>query len=84
MRSWFRDLFKSISTQKLGGFDPYMNEYVLHSNVQIPVVTDCLPCDSTKDLAVLPNQTEQYCVNLGSTVGIVDIDLQYHFRVMTI
>ena len=28
MRSWFRDLFTtSFETQKLGGFDPYMNEY---------------------------------------------------------
>jgi len=33
MRSWFRDLFKdSFQTQKLGAFDPYMNEYVLSSN----------------------------------------------------
>ncbi|GAG22107.1 unnamed protein product, partial [marine sediment metagenome] len=33
MRSWFRDLFlESFNTQKLGGFDPYMNEYVLSSN----------------------------------------------------
>ena len=82
MRSWFRDLFiQTFQTQKLGGFDPYMNEYVLHSNVQIPVVTeDCLPCDSTKDLTILPNQTEQYCVNLGSTVGIVDIDFTIPFQ----
>jgi len=33
MRSWFRDLFISDGkTQKLGGFDPYMGEYVLSSN----------------------------------------------------
>lgn len=33
MRSWFRDLFISDgNTQKLGGFDPYMGEYVLSSN----------------------------------------------------
>ena len=30
MRSWFRDLFISnFNTQKIGGYDPYMNEYVL-------------------------------------------------------
>ena len=34
MRSWFRDLFISdFDTQKLGGFDPYMNEYVLGNNL---------------------------------------------------
>jgi hypothetical protein len=33
MRSWFRDLFiNDGNTQKLGGFDPYMGEYVLSSN----------------------------------------------------
>lgn len=33
MRSWFRDLFNvAFNTQKLGGYDPYMNEYVLGSN----------------------------------------------------
>ena len=31
MRSWFRDLFAEASaTQKLGGYDPYMHEYVFH------------------------------------------------------
>lgn len=33
MRSWFRDLFNvAFNTQKIGGYDPYMNEYVLGSN----------------------------------------------------
>ena len=46
MRSWFRDLFvDSFETQKLGGFDPYMNEYVLSSNLrkipQPPIIRDC-------------------------------------------
>lgn len=36
MRSWFRDLFAtSFETQKLGGYDPYMNEYVLSSNAKL-------------------------------------------------
>ena len=46
MRSWFRDLFlDSFETQKLGGFDPYMNEFVLSSNIQKlpqpPIVREC-------------------------------------------
>ena len=33
MRGYFRDLFiESSQTQKIGGFDPYMNEYVLSIN----------------------------------------------------
>jgi len=36
MRSYFRDLFNNnFSTQKLGGYDPYMNEYVFSSNETI-------------------------------------------------
>ena len=32
LRSWFRDLFKDApNTIKLGGFDPYSNEYILSS-----------------------------------------------------
>jgi len=46
MRSWFRDLFiDSFPTQKLGGFDPYMNEYVISSNTteipQPPIERQC-------------------------------------------
>ena len=33
MRSWFRDTFQqALGTQKLGGYDPYMDEYVLSTN----------------------------------------------------
>ena len=62
MSSWFRDSFlgKSAatttatdpstinsSTQKLGGYDPYMNEYIVSLNDQ-PIFRDLLPdpCDS--------------------------------------
>ena len=75
MRSWFRDLFlDSYFTEKLGGFDPYMNEYVL---------------SSTKDLVPLP-PVERQCgyqliqqssesdisfnLNLTTIIGNVDID----------
>jgi len=76
MRSWFRDLFiDTFNTQKLGGFDPYMNEYVLHSNVQLPqVVEECMDCNSTKNITINPATTFTYCVNVGDLLGIVDID----------
>jgi hypothetical protein len=46
MRSWFRDLFQtSFDHQKLGGYDPYMDEYVLSPNTNLipsePVVYGC-------------------------------------------
>ena len=46
MRSWFRDEFyESIQTQKLGGYDPYMDEYVLGMNCdQIPLPPDIAQC----------------------------------------
>ena len=46
MRTWFRDTFNaSYDTQKLGGFDPYMNEYVLSSNErELPLNPECLNC----------------------------------------
>lgn len=79
MRTWFRDEFNtSYSTQKLGGFDPYMNEYVLSSNnIDIPLNPECLACGvlQTFTLSTLPAQTKsfQYCVDLGPVVGSSDI-----------
>lgn len=80
MRTWFRDEFNnSYSTQKLGGFDPYMNEYVLSSNeTDIPLNPECLGCGilQTFTLSTLPAQTKtfEYCVDLGAVVGSSDID----------
>jgi hypothetical protein len=79
MRTWFRDEFNtSYSTQKLGGFDPYMNEYVLSSNnIDIPLNPECLACGvlQTFTLSTLAAQTKsfQYCVDLGPVVGSSDI-----------
>ena len=59
----------------MGGFDPYMNEYVLHSNVQLPEpVVECVDCNSTKNITINPATTFTYCVNVGDLLGIVDID----------
>jgi len=80
MRTWFRDEFNaSYSTQKLGGFDPYMNEYVLSTNDrEIPLNPECLGCGilQTFTLSTLPAQTKtfEYCVDLGAVVGSSDID----------
>ena len=70
MRSWFRDEFiESFNTQKLGGYDPYMNEYVLASNdVLLPGETDCLECNTVQTF-LLTSAGESYCVDLGQEVG---------------
>lgn len=69
MRTWFRDMFNSsFSTQKLGGFDPYMNEYVLTTNdTPIPTNPQCLACGITQTVSISEPLT--YCVDLGPIVG---------------
>jgi hypothetical protein len=79
MRTWFRDEFiASFNTQKLGGYDPYMNEYVLVSNeVDLPVVEQCLSCGVSQTFSFfLPGgSTFSYCVNVGPYVG--DLNINY-------
>ena len=76
MRSWFRDLFQdAFTTQKLGGFDPYMKEYVLSSNSRsIPLKTPCIECGLTKTINITTSNGFDVCYDLGAFVGPVDID----------
>jgi len=80
MRTWFRDMFnESFNTQKLGGFDPYMNEYVLSSNtVEIPAPQECVECGISRTISLFNTEGEtfQYCVNVGAIVGAVNINYQ--------
>ena len=74
MRSWFRDQFNDqLTTQKLGGFDPYMNEYVLGTNdISVPLPLVEFPCGQE----ISQNSTSQdleFTVNFGSIIGQVDI-----------
>jgi len=76
MRGWFRDLFiDGFATQKLGGYDPYMNEFVLGSNcIALPVQDVTENCGVTVEynlLVVGSNKT--FTVELGNTIGIVTI-----------
>tara|TARA_R110002020_G_scaffold325199_2_gene540837 strand:- start:215 stop:3235 length:3021 start_codon:yes stop_codon:yes gene_type:complete len=74
MRSYFRDRFTvEITTQKLGGYDPYMNEYVLGmNNIQVPLPSVELPCgqEISQDTT---DQVLTFTVNFGSIIGQVDI-----------
>lgn len=79
MRTWFRDMFnKSLNTQKLGGFDPYMNEYVLSSNnEQLPTNDQCISCGISQTFTLSTDNERgenfSYCVDLGPTVGLTDV-----------
>jgi hypothetical protein len=76
MSTWFRDLFiTDFNTQKLGAYDPYLDEYVLSSNnITIPTVTTCLACGVTQEFT-FTEKTKKfgYCVNVGQIVGDVEI-----------
>ena len=79
MGTWFRDLFNNnFSTQKLGAYDPYSDEYVLSSNNQpIPTVSECLSCGITQEFIFTETKkTYEYCVNVGDLVG--DVEIEYN------
>ena len=75
MRSWFRDLFIADGdTQKLGGFDPYMNEYVLSSNdIKLPETIECIECGIIQSLSVGLGTPYTFCVDLTTVTGTVNI-----------
>lgn len=69
MRTWFRDLFlESGETQKLGGFDPYMNEYVLGSTKTLtPTEEVCIDCNNAQTISLKTEFVK--CFDLGSDLG---------------
>ena len=80
MRSFFRDLFiGSGNTQKLGAFDPYMNEFVLSSNeIALPAEPVVYNCGVTRTVFVsfdgLTPSPTTLDVNFGENVGNIDVD----------
>jgi hypothetical protein len=80
MRPWFRDLFiDGFKTQKLGGYDPYMEEYVLSSNTElIPVPVVERNCGYTlfQENAVSPTSFSLDCSTL-----IGDVNIAYNVSV---
>ena len=75
MRSWFRELFQvSFETQKLGGFDPYMQEYVMTSNQELtPVPRICLSCGPLQVIVVSTARAFKQCYDVGRDIGNVVI-----------
>jgi hypothetical protein len=96
MRTWFRDTFNgSFNTQKLGGFDPYMNEYVLTTNdIDLPFEQECIKCGVNQTLTFAQGEIKtryNYCVNLGSAIGktvvewnVISIDPDAVFNIIAI
>ena len=76
MRSWFRDKFIAApNTQKLGGYDPYMDEYVFSINDEmLPIDIPCVEC-GINQLLNYYGTTLTYCFNVGELVGEVTITL---------
>jgi len=76
MRSWFRDKFiSSPNNQKLGGYDPYMDEYVFSINDELlPIDVPCIEC-GINQLLNFNGTTITYCYNVGELVGEVTITI---------
>jgi hypothetical protein len=82
MRSWFRDLFIEVpDTQKLGGFDPYMNEYVLSSNtIDLPAVIVPLSCGISRNLTVSASSPQTFTVDMSELVGTATVAYEIPFE----
>ena len=78
MRSYFRDQFTDqLTTQKIGGYDPYMDEYVLSSNNNpVPVQEEILSCGN---VVTILNSSVPFSrtFNLGAVTQQVDVELNF-------
>jgi hypothetical protein len=79
MRTWFRDEFISrFNNQKLGAFDPYMNEYVLTLNDrEIPMEEECIGCGVTRTFTFAQGKITSeinFCVDFATKIGPVNVD----------
>ena len=78
LKNWFRDEFKNtFNNQKIGGFDPYMNEYVISTNNQLnPITPDIYECNTTISRQSVFD-TYTYDVEVGTSLGDVNIDYDF-------
>ena len=76
MRSYFRDEFYlALNTQKLGGYDPYMDEYVLATNdIKVPFPVPNVPCGTLiEDATCVSNVT--WTVDVGNVIGNIPVTI---------
>lgn len=76
MKPYFRQEFISgLRTQKLGAYDPYHGEYVLHlGNTTKPIEQDCYVCGSSVQLYYVDSRVE-YCFGTGGQVGQIAVEV---------
>ena len=80
MKTWFRDEFRdNFMTQKIGGYDPFMNEYVLSINdIKLPEEIKCNKCGGNRTLTFANGEgiSEElnYCIDLSNDIGDVQVD----------
>jgi len=82
MGSWFRDYFiLTPNTQKLGGYDPYMNEYVLSGNLtQLPVGLTKVPCGLDYEVLGTTEASTTWEVLLGQETGLSTVTWTASFK----
>ena len=70
MRSWFRDQWGlQLNTQKIGGYDPYMDEYVLGTNtIDIPTPPVIYQCGVELNYSDI-NTATSATFNFGTLIG---------------
>ena len=85
MRSWFRDQWNfQLNTQKIGGFDPYMDEYVLGTNLNpVPVPEPVLQCGAQLSFKGL-SEAVTHTYNFGSIIGNSVVDYEIYSGGITI
>ena len=75
MRSWFRDNFQlALDTQKLGGYDPYMDEYVLSTNNRIVPVAPIIYQCGTEFESISSSTTTVYTIDFGTIIGDMNVN----------
>lgn len=75
MRTWFRGLFESsFDRQKLGGYDPFMNEYVLSPNTnKLPFEVPVYECGGSERIFTGIQDDQVFTIDFGNTFGDVTI-----------
>ena len=78
LKSWFRDSFKNtFYNQKIGGYDPYMSEYVLSFNDnELPTELESFSCGTSISVQ---NADSTYSFELLLTEAIGTVDIDYNF-----
>ena len=76
MKYWFRDEFKNSQNYfKIGGYDPYMDEYVLHlTETAMPTELDIYGCGVTISKQNV-NGVYEFDVEIGDEIGEVTVSL---------